>query len=195
MVSIFNYVLCKIKQRYIIFISLVITFLIGLILGLFFNLPEVINELYSTFVLDVFTNVLLSKTSIFNFLFLNIINLILLYFIAFLLSLNFISFFGIFIIVFYRAYVLSVALKICAITLSFGGLIPFIFTVFLQSLIVTFSLIIYAVLTYKSSQKKECNYLEKQLKKTAICFLLGVVGIIVECLLLACIFRPINFYF
>ena len=195
MASIFNYVLCKIKERFVIFISLIITFLVGFLLGLFFNLPEVLREFYTSFVFEIFTNVLLANTSIFNFLFLRIINLILLYLIAFLLSLNFISFFGVFIMVFYRSYVLAVALKICAITLTFGGIIPFIFTVFLESLIVTFSLIIYAVLSYKSLQNKRSNFLEKQLKKTTICLLLGVVGIVAECLLLACVFRPINFYF
>ena len=195
MASIFNYVLCKIKERFVIFISLIITFLVGFLLGLFFNLPEVLREFYTSFVFEIFTNVLLANTSIFNFLFLRIINLILLYLIAFLLSLNFISFFGVFIMVFYRAYVLAVALKICAITLTFGGIIPFIFTVFLESLIVTFSLIIYAVLSYKILQNKRSNFLEKQLKKTAICLLLGVIGIVIECVLLVCIFRPINFYF
>lgn len=195
MQQILNFVLNKIKANFIIFIALLVTFLVGFILGLFFSLPEVFSELYKTFVLEVFTNVLLNKVGIINYFLIRLLNLLLLYLIVFLLALFSISFYGIFILVFYRAYVLSVALKICAITLNFGGIIPFIFTVFIESLICTFSIIIYAVLCYNNQTKKDGCFFNKRFKKTAICLILGTLGIVLECLLLICIFRPINFYF
>lgn len=190
-----SYVLNKIKQNQLLFISLIVVFLVGFLLGIFFDLPQLLSELYSSFVIDIFNNALFNKEPIFSFFFTRILNLILLYLISFLLCLNGISFFGIFALIFYRAYVLAVAVKTCAISLKFLGIIPFIFTVFLESFTVTFSLIIYAVLCYEYYEKRRDCFIEKHVKKTLICFIIGVLGIIVECLFLICIFRPINFYF
>ena len=90
---------------------------------------------------------------------------------------------------------MAVGLKIVVISLSFLIYFPYIFTVFLESLIVTFSLIIYAILTIKNVQNKTNCFFNKQLKITLISFSLGLVGIAVEVILLTALFRPINFYF
>ena len=195
MSAIFNYILSKIKEQINLFLALLVTFLIGFILGLFFTLPTDIEELYKTFILQIFTDALLNKAPLFSFVFTRVLNLIFLYLIAFLLGLNSVLFFGVFLLVFYKAVVMAVGLKIAVISLSFLIYFPYIFTVFLESLIVTFSLIIYAILTIKNVQNKTNCFLNKQLKITLISFSLGLVGIAVEVILLTALCRPINFYF
>ena len=195
MTTIFNYVVNKIKERSLIFFIGLTVFLLGFLLGLFFNLPELLKETYTNFVLEIFINVLLKKSSVFTFFFMRLLNVVLLFLIAFLLCLNGALFFGIFLLIFYKACVLAVGVKICVITLKFLGFIPFIFTIFLESILVIFSLIIYAVLCYEKVKKLDGCFIEKHIKKTAICILISTAGIVVATLLLVCVFRPINFYF
>ena len=193
--SLLNYVKNQIDKWFYLFLALIITLLIGFLIGLFFSLPVEINDLFKTLLLDLFNKVLFAQISIFKWLFLRVFYLVLLYFIAFIIGLNKVSFYVIFALVFYRALVLAIMLKICVVSLNFLGIIPFIFTIFLESIIVTFSLIIYAVLTQENLYKKTLCFMEKQIKTTFLALLIGVVGIVVEVLLLACVFRPINFYF
>ena len=195
MEALLNYVKNQINKWFYLFLALIITLLIGFLIGIFFALPVEINDLFKTLLLDLFNKVLFSQTSILKWLFLRVFYLVLLYLIAFVIGLNKVAFYIVFMLVFYRALVLAIMLKICVVSLNFLGIIPFIFTIFLQSIIVTFSLVIYAVLTMENLYNKTPCFMEKQIKITFLALLIGVMGIVVEALLLTCVFRPINFYF
>ncbi len=195
MKQVFNYFCISVKKHATLTILFCIAFVLAVVLGLFIGLPKPLNDMYNDYVLQFFNNVLAKDSSIIKFYFRRLLSLILLYIPIVLLTLNDVTFYGVFLIVFYKGYVLGVMLKTVFLFLNFFGGIVFVFTLFIESVIVAISIILFAVICYKQNANKTHCFYQKLIKKTALCLAIGSLGIEIQILLIICVFRPINFYF
>ena len=144
---------------------------------------------------NYYITVLALDSSVFVFLLKRLLNLVLLFLPVAILCLNKYSFFITFAFVGYRGFILGVSFRVIFTAFSFNGLIVWLFLIFIQNLIVTFSIVVFLCNVYsdvycdgKINYKKFNRYL-------LISLILALVGIALEYLLVICIFRPLNLYF
>lgn len=195
MKQIIAYFSVNVKKHCVLVYAFCIVFLASIIIGVFLGLPSSINDIYCDYVLQFFNNVLAKDSSLLKFTARRFFNVVLLYVPVVLLSLNDVSFYGIFLIVFYKGYVLGIALKTVYLYLNIFGTLIFVFTLFIETVLVIVSIILFASVCYKQNDKKSPCFFDKLIKKTLLCLAIASVGIEIEVFLLICIFRPINFYF
>ena len=184
----------KILNHKIYFILLSTTFVVGIVVGIFFN-TYLERFFLSANVIDFYVNSLTGGGNLsglfFAGLFADICVLLLFYgcsFVPFLFPLYFL-------ILFYRGYVLGLAVGLLLGKFGVSGLMLFIFAVMISNVVTSFALIIFATAT-KSGFKKECK---RGNDERNLCFLLCLaivlVGAVAELVFMLFIIRPLNFNF
>lgn len=184
-----------VKQSKNVFIFCLIFFAIGAILGAVIPIGETLSCLYEEFLLDYFATVLAKSGFGISFLLKRvIINVLLLLLIA-LLSLNKYTYYIIFLILFYRAFILGLALKLFLTKLLINGAFFFIFLVLVQAIFLSLAITVYLCLTYKKLSKIDNCSINYVFRCYLISLLISLLGILLEFLFIVLIFRPFNFYF
>ncbi len=170
-------------------------FVLALLFGVFIGVNETSISIFTDNVCNYYLSVLALDSSIFAFFIKRLLNIALFYLLISLLCLNKYSFFISFIFVGYRGFILGVSFKVILTTLSFNGFVIWLFLIFIQNIIFTFSIVIFLSNVYsdvycnsKFNDKKYVRYL-------IVSLILAVLGALIELFLLICVFRPLNFYF
>lgn len=169
--------------------------LFGFILGIFLSNKDEVTQIFSSKVINFYVIILDADYSPIKFLFTRFINLIFLLLLIFLLSTNKITIYFIPFLIFYRAYILAISLRFFILNLGINGIMIFIFSTFLQNVLLTLAIIIFFIRILEINcvcTKKLINNSVNILIKIAI---IALVGIILEFILVNFIFRPLNLYF
>ncbi len=195
MSKIINEILCAVKRSQQLIIIGAIIFILGLILGVFVNLPTDIVDIFSLHSITYYINVLSAEYNVFSLLFSRIFNYFLLLVVVGLFCLNKYTMYINFIILLYRALLLGVALKTFVCNIMIIGAILYVFLILIQALIISLSILIYLAIMNGNNKKTDSCTLNLALKGFVVCFIVAIIGAILEFLLIAMLFRPLNFCF
>ena len=184
----------KILSHKIYFISLCSIFIVGIIVGIFFS-TYLERLFFSANVINFYVNALTGGGNLsglfFAGLFADIAVLLLFYgcsFVAFLFPIYYI-------VLFYRGYVLGLAVGIFLSKFGVSGLMLFIFAVMISNALTSFSLAVFATFT-ESGFKKTCKIRKDE--RTAcflLCLAVVLVGAVAELIFMLFVIRPLNFNF
>lgn len=189
-----NFVISAFNNRKTLFYISVAIFILGVILGLVLSLNEDFLCFYRDFLARYFER-LFKKERIFSFLIKRIFTCILILTLIFLLSLNKVTFYVIFLILFYRAFILGLALKLFISNLLLNGAFIFLFLVLINAVFLSIAIIFYICSTFKKFEKlNNCN-INFLLKVLLFSIIIASFGSIIEFIFLVVIIRPLNFYF
>ncbi len=195
MKNLINEIIFNLKRSQTIVIIAIVSFIIGLLLGIFITLPEEIFEIHNTHVYQYYSEVFCAEKIGLSLLFRRIINTALLLLLVFLLSLNKYTFYLNFIVIFYRAFVLGVAGKLFITQILITGAIMFVFLILIQALFISLAIIVFMSIIYCKNDKIDDCTLKLMLKSYIVSLIIAVIGCIIEFAFIIMLFRPINFYF
>lgn len=180
------------KHKYFA-VFLAATFILGIIIGIF--LHTYLEKLFFTGnVINFYVNALTKEGSLaglfFAGLFSDALSLVLFFGVSFVAALLPVYF----IILFYRGYVLGLALGVFLGEFGVSGLMLFIFAVLIRNVLTSFALTLFAVLV--KSIKSNCkNNTKERYTFFAISLVVALAGSIAQLVFLLFILRPLNFNF
>lgn len=194
MLSIINFIKKNIIKNKVLFYVGVFIYALGIVLGFVFRKGGFIAY-YENNVLKFYESFLNPNKSVFNFLFLNVINVVLIYLVVALFSLNNLTLFLNYLLIFYKGYVLSISLTILLLAFSLNGFFIFLFLVFILNVITAFSILILMVnlngnINFKDNCKK--SYFVKNL---IISLSIAIFGCAISFFFYVAIIRPFNLFF
>ena len=128
-------------------------------------------------------------------MFTRIINSALILLLVALLSLNKYTFYLIFVVLFYRGFILGLACKLFISELLVLGAITFAFLVLIQAVFITISIIVFISLTYKKVEKIDNCAINLVIKSYITSLIIAILGCAIEFIFILTLFRPLNFYF
>lgn len=184
---------CLVKKQNVLSLVLGLIFLFGFILGVLTPFFVAVSELFGLIDLVYVKAVLDPTVSLFGFLFKRILYLAVLFLVVFAFSLNKITYYFNFFILFIRAYFLGIAFNANLSSLGVFGLVLFVFAVFLQGFFACLGIFYFILVTFENKNCKPNAQI--LLNKAIISFLIALFGVIIEFIVLAFIFRPLSFYF
>lgn len=193
MQKIIKELIIKIKNNRVILLIGGVIYLLGIILGLFFNSQG--SAFYEEYAVNFYSLSLLPSSSAVGFLFKRILNLLLLFIPVILFAFNGFTLYLNFIFVFYKGFVLSISLKCLFVIFGFNGILIFIFLSLIQNVITTTAIILFILLISSINCTNKNQIINYVVKFAIISLLIALLGIIIETLLIICILRPFNFYF
>ena len=153
MKKIFNEIILGVKSSKNVFFISAIIFVVGLMLGIFLNFSEDFSCYYKDFLISFLETVLSKDEFGVSYLFKRILTYALLLLLIAIISLNKYTYYLIFAVLFYRAYILGLALKLFITELLVNGALLFLFLVFFQAVFLSLSIIVFISLTYKKIKK------------------------------------------
>ena len=186
--------LCLKKSKNLVIISLIL-FFVGFVLGVFLTINEEIFEIHKSHLFSYYTKIFCEEKLGVKILFTRIINSALILLLVALLSLNRYTFYLIFVVLFYRAFILGLACKLFITELLVLGAITFAFLVLIQAIFITISIIVYVTLTFNKIEKIDNCALNLVIKSYIISLVIAVLGCVIEFVFILTLFRPLNFYF
>lgn len=190
---------CKLifEKQKVYLITLGLLFLSGLLVGIILSSSEE-RILYSENIYNFLLISLSKNGSVFKLFLFRILNLVG-FFLFF--AITGISLYTLFpfhsILIVYRGYVLGVSAVVFIANYAITGAVIYIFSIFLQNVITTASLICYSAFCYnriKSLNGCEFNF-KRHFEDGLICLCLALLGVVLELLLISFILRPLNIYF
>ena len=182
------------KNPFILFVNGFL-FVVMLILGGIFGVNDNTISIFSDNVYNYYISILSVNSSGFAFVFNQIFNIALCFVPVFLLSLNIYTFFINFIFVGYRGFILGISFRVILNVFSINGLIVWLFLIFLQNLILTFSICLFMCNAYILLNCKNKFYINKLFRYLIISLIVALIGVIIKCIFVFCIFKPLNLYF
>ncbi len=192
MQKLINEITLKIKNNLVILYVGIGVFLLGTLLGVFFITGDLLVS-YKEYALNFYSSALSPSSSAIKFSLIRILNVVLLFIPILLLSLNDFTVYINFIFVFYKGFIISLSFRCLIAVLGFNGLMIFLFLSLIQTVITTFAIILFILITVsKNCKTSRGKYV---FKNFIICFIICILGILAEFLFLICILRPFNFYF
>lgn len=182
------------KSKNLVIISLIL-FAVGFILGVFLTINEEIFEIHKSHLFSYYSKIFCNEKLGVKILFTRIINSALILLLVALLSLNKYTFYLIFVVLFYRAFILGLACKLFIAELLVLGAITFAFLVLIQAVFITISIIVFITLTFNKIEKIDNCAINLVVKSYLISLIIAVLGCLIEFLFILTLFRPLNFYF
>lgn len=195
MKSILDEILSSLKKSKNLVIISVILFLIAFLLGVFLTLNEEIFEIHKSHLFSYYTKIFCEEKLGIKILFTRIINSALILLLVALLSLNKYTFYLIFVVLFYRGFILGLACKLFISELLVLGAITFAFLVLIQAVFITISIIVFISLTYKKVEKIDNCAINLVIKSYITSLIIAILGCAIEFIFILTLFRPLNFYF
>ncbi len=180
----------KVKKNLTLILAVI--FILGVILGVVLSFNEDFACFYKNFLFDYFNRILSRETFGVSYLFKRVLSLVVLFLVVALLSLNKYTFYVIFLILFYRAYIIGLAFKLFLSELLISGMFFFLFLVLVSGFFTSLAIAIFICFNYC---KSNVNNLEFTIKTYLFSLSVAVIGAILEFIFIVAIFRPFNFNF
>ena len=191
-----NSVLIEIKNNVVknqyLFVGGVVTFIIGVLLGLFLPSVKAVEEIFNVFAVDYFKSVTDINLGAFKILFSRLFNSLLLILFVSLLCTNIYTFYINFIIILYRGFIIGYTFIVFVISLGFTGIMTYLFLVLVQNVIVTFALILLLVNVYDKLICKQKYYYKILFNYSIISYVVCIIAAVIEVILIISFFKPIN---
>ncbi|MBO7214131.1 MAG: hypothetical protein J6V66_01395 [Clostridia bacterium] len=188
-------ILSTIKSNKTIFIICLAVTLIAMIFGVVISLNEDLSCFYKEILLEFFKTILSRESFGVSYLIKRMLISSLILLIILLLSLNNYTFYISFLILFYRAFIIGLALKLFITELLVGGIFLFLFIVFTQGFLLCVAISLYLTLTFKKVKRLDKCEFSYLIKCYITSLFLAVLGCVLEFLFIVIIFRPFNLYF
>lgn len=195
MKNLINEIIFNLKRSQTIVIIGIVTFIVGLLLGIFITLPDEIFEIHNTHLFCYYNEIFCAEKVGLSLLFRRIINTALLLLLVFLLSLNKFTFYLNFVVLFYRAFVLGVAGRLFITQILITGAIMFVFLILIQALFISLAIIVFISIIYCRNDKIDDCTLKLMVKSYIVSLIIAVIGCIIEFAFIIMLFRPLNLYF
>ena len=195
MKNLINEIIFNLKRSQTIVIIGIVTFIVGLLLGIFITLPDEIFEIHNTHLFCYYNEIFCAEKVGLSLLFRRIINTALLLLLVFLLSLNKFTFYLNFVVLFYRAFVLGVACRLFITQILITGAIMFVFLILIQALFISLAIIVFMSIIYCRNDKIDDCTLKLMVKSYIVSLIIAVIGCIIEFAFIIMLFRPLNLYF
>lgn len=195
MKSIFIKILDNHNKNPFILIITGIVFALMIILGIFLGVNDNSSSIFIENVNNYYFQVLSLNSSILAFFLKRIINVLLFFTPIALLSINRYTYFLNFIFIGYRGFILGISFNVIISIFSINGFVIWLFLIFIQNLILTFSITIFLLNVWEIISCNKRFNSKLFTRYLIISLIVAIIGAICELLLLITIFRPLNLYF